>query len=137
MPERCSLPENLRGCLEFVSSEPFCLLLSHLTGLDLCDNVIRPVSDSVDDDEEEEEEEEEEEGEEEGEDEGERGGRGRGRGGGRGGGRMGGREDEEGGGGAEDGQVKLNEKPESEAGLACYATESNTYFPLNMHSFSL
>lgn len=30
-----SLPSTARECLDFLRSEPFCLLLAHLTGLDL------------------------------------------------------------------------------------------------------
>lgn len=30
-----SLPSTARDCLDFLRSEPFCLLLAHLTGLDL------------------------------------------------------------------------------------------------------
>lgn len=36
-----SLPPITKACLDLVLSEPFCRLLSHLTGLDLVHNVIR------------------------------------------------------------------------------------------------
>ena len=34
-------PPTTSALLEFLHSEPFCRLLSHLTGLDLAENVIR------------------------------------------------------------------------------------------------
>ena len=36
-----SIPPAMTAFLEFLHSEPFCCLLSHLTGLDLAENVIR------------------------------------------------------------------------------------------------
>ena len=39
--EKQSLPPTITAFLEFLQSEPFCRLLSHLTGLDLAENVIR------------------------------------------------------------------------------------------------
>jgi Rps23 Pro-64 3,4-dihydroxylase Tpa1-like proline 4-hydroxylase len=41
LAERQSLPPTITAFLEFLHSEPFCRLLSHLTGLDLAENVIR------------------------------------------------------------------------------------------------
>lgn len=38
-----SLPPVTAALLQFLHSEPFCRLLSHLTGLDLAENVMRPV----------------------------------------------------------------------------------------------
>ena len=39
--EEKSLPQTTAGLLELLHTEPFCLLLSHLTGLDLAKDVIR------------------------------------------------------------------------------------------------
>ena len=39
--EEKSLPQITAGLLELLHTEPFCLLLSHLTGLDLAKDVIR------------------------------------------------------------------------------------------------
>lgn len=36
-----SLPSIITAFMEFLHSEPFCRLLSHLTGLDLAENIIR------------------------------------------------------------------------------------------------
>lgn len=36
-----SLPSIVTAFMEFLHSEPFCRLLSHLTGLDLAENIIR------------------------------------------------------------------------------------------------
>ena len=41
MTEECGLPPTAAGLLRILQSEPFCLLLSHLTGLDLAQGVIR------------------------------------------------------------------------------------------------
>lgn len=41
MAEKQSLPPVTTAFMEFLHSEPFCRLLSHLTGLDLAENVIR------------------------------------------------------------------------------------------------
>ena len=41
MCEDDSLTSTVTALLEFLYSEPFCRLLSHLTGLDLAENVIR------------------------------------------------------------------------------------------------
>ena len=41
MADKQSLPPITTAFLEFLHSEPFCRLLSHLTGLDLAENVIR------------------------------------------------------------------------------------------------
>lgn len=41
MAEEQSLPSTTAAFLQFLHSEPFCRLLSHLTGLDLAENVIR------------------------------------------------------------------------------------------------
>lgn len=40
--ERESVPPSMAAFLEFLHSEPLCRLLSHLTGLDLAGNLIRP-----------------------------------------------------------------------------------------------
>ena len=39
------LPPAVKELQELCSSEPFCILLSHLTGLDLVEGVIRPELD--------------------------------------------------------------------------------------------
>ena len=39
--EECSLPPSTAGLLQLLHCEPFCRLLSHLTGLDLAQNIIR------------------------------------------------------------------------------------------------
>ena len=41
MADKQSLPPITTAFLEFLHSEPFCRLLSHLTGLDLAENVIQ------------------------------------------------------------------------------------------------
>ncbi len=41
--DEATLPPISKACLEFFHSGPFCLLLAHLTGLELAQNVIRPV----------------------------------------------------------------------------------------------
>ena len=41
MAEEGSLPPGMAAVMRLLSSEPFCLLLSHVTGLDLAQNVIR------------------------------------------------------------------------------------------------
>ena len=42
MAERETVPLVTAALLEFLGSEPVCRLLSHLTGLDLAENLIRP-----------------------------------------------------------------------------------------------
>ena len=47
MADKQCLPLMTASLMRFLLSEPFCRLLSHLTGLDLADNVIRPNIDEV------------------------------------------------------------------------------------------
>ena len=42
MADRTTVSPLVASCLTLIQSEPFCLLLSHITGLDLAENVIRP-----------------------------------------------------------------------------------------------
>ncbi len=40
---RTALPPIAKACLDFLHSGPICLLLAHLTGLELAQNIIKPV----------------------------------------------------------------------------------------------